>query len=213
MKHALKLALLAIIMSLPSSGKAFTYAFQDYGGISYGGSLVTGNVEFSLGYFSGSITVNGPTIDLTNYTNLNTDGDGGVWWNPAYDFGDPAAGNPADTFISVGTDPMDSNIGGLKPAANTLLYVVGRSTTGPSFSFAFGNSAWMVKTNTPTDLGGAIYAWGEGFTFANATVFTSNASLSTSSGNIITVVPEPSTGALLMIGSVGLVALRRLRKV
>ena len=28
-----------------------------------------------------------------------------------------------------------------------------------------------------------------------------------------TVVPEPSTGALMMIGAVGLVALRRLRKV
>jgi len=39
-------------------------------------------------------------------------------------------------------------------------------------------------------------------------------SFSYNSGNeIITLVPEPSTGALLMIGSVGLVALRRLRKV
>ena len=34
-----------------------------------------------------------------------------------------------------------------------------------------------------------------------------------SGSEIITLVPEPSTGALMMIGTVGLVALRRLRKV
>jgi PEP-CTERM motif len=34
-----------------------------------------------------------------------------------------------------------------------------------------------------------------------------------SSTGVVSMVPEPSTGALMMIGAVGLVALRRLRKV
>lgn len=40
--------------------------------------------------------------------------------------------------------------------------------------------------------------------------------LGTDNGNSLTmvaIVPEPSTGALMMLGTVGLVALRRLRKV
>lgn len=84
------------------------------------------------------------------------------------------------------------------------------STTdySPSFKQAIlTNSSWVMPT----------LAFGLN-TVANYTLNSSTTAVVgqfnfNSNDQVITLVPEPSTGALLMIGSVGLVALRRLRKV
>ena len=67
------------------------------------------------------------------------------------------------------------------------------SWTAPAWSLVGGDKDVTFTSGTTALVGGFTYSGG-GF-------------------DTITLVPEPSTGALLMIGSVGLVALRRLRKV
>ena len=70
------------------------------------------------------------------------------------------------------------------------------------------DSAWKVPTTAGSlDTGTVSY----GFS-ANTTATFGTVNFSSGTGSV-TLVPEPSTGALLMIGAGGLVALRRLRKV
>jgi hypothetical protein len=220
MKQTMKLlGVLAFFALTSSSAKAYTYAFQDSGIINFGATTATTNTEFAIGYFTGSIQTTDSEISLLNFVNLNS---GGAWSMPIDLFENGAQGAQ---FITVGTDPMDANTGGLKPAVGTKLYLVGRSVSdapagqGP-FSFALGNSAWSVQANGPSDTGGFSYAWGEGFGFVNATVLTPNiSSLVTNGGGayVLTVsnlaaIPEPSVASLLALGTVGLVALRVRRK-
>jgi len=219
MKQTMKmLGALALLGLTSSSAKAFTYAFQDSGIVSFGASNVTANTEFAIGYFTGAITTTGSQISLANFVNLNTNGSGGTTWSMPLDIGN----TDGSQFISIGTDPMGANTGGLQPAANTVLYFVGRSVGDAPFapfSFALGNSAWVVKTNGQTDPGAAQYSWGEGFAFANATVLTPNVSLQANESGLYTLtvanlaaVPEPSVASLFALGTVGLVALRARRK-
>ena len=209
-----QLGVLAFLALTSSSAKAFTYGFQDSGIISFGASNVIANTEFAIGYFTGSIVTTGSTISLLNFVNLNTDGSGGTTWSMPLDIGN----TDGSQFISIGTDPMGANAGGLQPAVNTPLYFVAKSVGDAPFapfSFALGNSQWVVKTNGPTDLGAATYSWGEGFKFENATVLTPNVSLgSPNAGGVFTatVIPEPSVASLFALGTVGLVALRVRRK-
>ena len=178
MKQTMKLlGVLAFLALTSSSAKAYSYAFQDSGIIKFGATTATTNTEFAIGYFTGSIQTTDSEISLLNFVNLNS---GGGWSAPFDLFENGAQGAQ---FITVGTDPMSTNTGSsLTPANGTKLYLVGRSVSdapagqGP-FSFALGNSAWSVQTNTPNDAGGYTYAWGEGFGFVNATVLTPNVSL------------------------------------
>jgi hypothetical protein len=219
MKQTMKLlGGLALLGLTSNSAKAFTYAFQDSGIISFSTSNVTANTEFAIGYFSGSIITTGSQISLANFVNLNTDGSGGTTWSMPLDIGN----TDGSQFISIGTDPMGANTGGRLPLANTPLYFVARSVGDAPFapfSFALGNSNWLVKTNGPTDPGAAQYSWGEGFAFANATVLTPNVSLAADGSGLytltvadLTAIPEPSVASLLALGTVGLVALRVRRK-
>lgn len=208
---AQRLAFLAFSILAFTSQKsfAFTYAFQDFVGVKFGGSTVTTTTEFALGYFTGALTTTGPTLSLANFTNLNLiDADAGtIGFSNPLDFGDPAAGNPLETFVSVGTAPMDANTGGLKPSAGTQLYLVGKR--GSDFAFAISNPIWVVKTNSFSDTGGATYDWDsnvntdpvEGFAMAYATFFTPNVEFtSNASGNLISVIPEPTTGSMMILG-------------
>ena len=68
------------------------------------------------------------------------------------------------------------------------------------------DSTWTAPTWTTTGNDKDVF-----FTANTTAVF---GSYSYNSGTeVIGLVPEPSTGALMMIGAAGLVALRRLRKV
>lgn len=115
-------------------------------------------------------------------------------------------------------------------AANTRLFAWIHSSTTP-----LASANWAVITGgaNPTGANNSVFnpMWlavapsaGEINIIEAATIYTQvvassgGASMIPSStfdseGANISLVPEPSTGALLMIGSVGLVALRRLRKV
>ncbi len=115
-------------------------------------------------------------------------------------------------------------------AANTRLFAWIHSATTP-----LASANWAVITGgaNPTGVSNLVYnpMWlavapsaGEINIIEAATIYTQvvassgGASIISSStfdpeGANISLVPEPSTSALLMIGSVGLVAMRRLRKV
>jgi hypothetical protein len=67
------------------------------------------------------------------------------------------------------------------------------SWSAPSFNNSPSFINWSFSANTQAVVGS--FSWGGGGT------------------DTVTLVPEPSTGALMMIGAAGLVALRRLRKV
>jgi len=84
------------------------------------------------------------------------------------------------------------------------------------------DSTWVVPTNNASGLTigtAALVSTGSGnpaeLLLATYTDYTSGSDLISSVAAPVTleVVPEPSTGALMMIGAAGLVALRRLRKV
>jgi hypothetical protein len=84
------------------------------------------------------------------------------------------------------------------------------------------DSTWIVPTNNASGLTigtAALVSTGSGnpaeLLLASYTDYASGSDLISSVAAPVTleVVPEPSTGALMMIGAVGLVALRRLRKV
>jgi len=67
---------------------------------------------------------------------------------------------------------------------------------------ATGKIAWII----PAD-GNTVDFWAASATAGG------DISANLNAGSTLTVIPEPSTGALMMIGAAGLVALRRLRKV
>jgi len=221
MKQTMKLVgCLGLLALTSSSAKAFTYSFFDLGQIKFGTTSVTSNTEFALGYFTGSISSSGSQVDLANFVNLNSNGSGGVGWSMAMDAGE------GSWLITAGSAPMTANTGGLQPIAGTALYFVGRSVSdapagqGP-FSFAVGNSEWVVKTNGGTDLGDPTsYSWGDPgtFTFSKVNFSTSGVSLSSPGGLAtltmadLSAIPEPSVASLLALGTVGLVALRVRRK-
>jgi len=90
--------------------------------------------------------------------------------------------------------------------------VISGGGTGPNDTTY--NPVWLAVAPTAVDVNvieaattyTQIYASTPGASLVSSTSFDPE-------GANISLVPEPSTGALLMIGSVGLVALRRLRKV
>jgi hypothetical protein len=95
--------------------------------------------------------------------------------------------------------------GGLTFAATGTSYEWGsyRSDSIEAYSGdSTGKIAWII----PAD-GNTVDFWAASASAGGNIV----AALNTTS--TLTVIPEPSTGALMMIGAVGLVALRRLRKV
>jgi len=115
-------------------------------------------------------------------------------------------------------------------AANTRLFAWIHSTPAP---LATANWAIITGGANPTGDNNSVYnpVWlavapssGELNVIEGATIYTQvvassgGASIIASSafdteGANISLIPEPSTGALIMIGAAGLVALRRLRKV
>lgn len=198
--------------------------FVDSGGVNV---LTTGEVSF--GFFSGS----GPTS--TDWQNLASGGAANAWssllslgYTDVRSLG--TLGTGFDPSFSTGGSPT-TNIGATVqnvPFASlpsgTRLYV-----------FAFNSGSWDNTTKTATFSNAtewaAVSAWGHSISSQNyaspadsgtkslqfkaAALTTSDVLVgtlvSTSSG-IVATVPEPSTGALMLIGAFGLVAMRRFRK-
>ena len=217
MKHGKKiLGLLVAILAINNNsnaalvitGQAFDTASM---ALENGSPLMTGRVE--MGYY----TVTPTALTFSSYT---------------------SASQFTSNFVSVSGNSMGIDAGIFYDSlfSTTIEVPTGIATySGKQFYILVGNgsllsnstqigvyskSTWVVPTNptgpTPdavvfemssllsSDVLFGSYSAGNGAYQSDGVV---------NSFNLQTVVPEPSTGALLMIGSVGLVALRRLRKV
>ena len=203
----LSMAVLAAILTIgnPASFAATITIYDDTFDVLIGGSTFT-TANSSKGITGGVIA--------------------GVWgtWNSSTSTFTPVIGSWGQGYGYVAPDPelniqlnqtslgtgLASTAYGIAP--NSLLalgiYNGPENTGGWSTSVAYAvltDASWTAPEWTGGDksvnfTANTVARVGE-FTFA-------------SSGNdVIALVPEPSTGALMMIGAVGLVALRRLRKV
>ena len=77
---------------------------------------------------------------------------------------------------------------------------------------AWGHANTAENYSSPADLGSkSLQLKSANLTASDVLVGSLNPSYATNFS--VNLVPEPSTGALMMIGALGLVALRRLRKV
>jgi hypothetical protein len=154
----------------------------------------------------------------------------GVWgtWNSGTSTFTPVSGTWGQGYGYVTAEPeilvtlnQTSQTTGYQIADGSLLALgiynyPDQSTPGANgWNYAVSNglaravltdTSWTAPTWTTTGNDKSV-----GFTSATQAAL---GEFSYNSGNeVITLVPEPSTGALLMIGAAGLVALRRLRKV
>jgi len=113
-------------------------------------------------------------------------------------------------------------IGGL--TSSQINYSTGQLTGGLTFAATGTSYSWgSYRSNSIEAYGGDAtgkIAWiipADGTTVdfwaASAAADGADIVANLNAGSTLTVIPEPSTGALMMIGAAGLVALRRLRKV
>jgi len=199
--------------------------FVDSGGVNL---VSTGEVSF--GFFTGATPTSNDWQNLLNrgaanawgsllslgYTDVRTLGTLGTGFDPSFATG----GSPT---TNIGATIQNVPIANL--ASGTRLYV-----------FAFNAGTWDNTSKTATfgnaTEWGAVSAWGhstssqnfvspadngtKSMNFKSAALTSSDVlagSLVSSANGVVAMVPEPSTGALMMIGTFGLLAMRRLRKV
>ena len=212
MKTLKQIVMVALITTLliPNKAKAtsfiladFTYTVNNLANVAIATSALG---ELQFGYFATGFT---PTLanysqwtDPVNFTGVSGyyDGSGPEW----------SAG------INIG-----NNL--LYPVNKQLVAIVYNIADNASLATAtqaaiLTNPQWKILTSDgsdPTqhtfDLNGKYFP--EGLAAAGATTALFGTIDSRSSIVTLDLVPEPSTGALMMIGAAGLVALRRLRKV
>jgi len=192
------------------------------------GTAMSNNMAFRIGTFTGGFN---PTI--SNYTSWFSNF---VGVNGFVAVGGTSAGR-LSASITAGDGnlinaPVTANVGvGANGSAginqNALLYAIVWNTkytangsipnSGGGNSFdptnstlqaaILQNSSWTMPFSQSLDLSTLAYSLSSGTTALVGSVDLVN------KGITLQAVPEPSTGALMMIGAVGLVALRRLRKV
>lgn len=136
---------------------------------------------------------------------------------------------------TVGGTQTAASATGTTIAANTLLYLIGsnsaynsgansNSTTFNSYIcpssaspvFILTDASWVMRAGTATtDLASYVLPFTANTALATfgGTTFGKSFSFDTGTNTgTLQLVPEPSTGALMLLGSFGLVAMRRLRK-
>lgn len=232
--------LLLLATIAPSSNAALSIGVVANGSTGYflssaGGQLTTGGI--SAGYFSTDGTaaaIYQPT--LTHWGSLLSGGASNAWsslislgWR---DVRSVAGTLPTDWSFASGGTPTGviggtaSNISATTLPTGTRLYVIAfdsGSWGGSMATSTFGGTEWGVVSawghantaenySSPADLGSkSLQLKSANLTASDVLVGSLNPSYATNFS--VNLVPEPSTGALMMIGAVGLVALRRLRKV
>jgi hypothetical protein len=137
--------------------------------------------------------------------------------------GSITGGNSQTISSPVTSDSGVGVNGSASIASSSLLYAilwntsyVSNATGGNTFyptdpdlqAAIIGNSAWTMPTTSGIDT--TIYS----YTFSSGTGSTALVGSidNSTKGITLSLVPEPSTGALMLIGAVGLVAMRRFRK-
>lgn len=174
-------------------------------------TVITGTTQLRFGFFANGFTptANNANLWLSNFTGVSGYFDGS---GPEWSAGIPLSNN---SVYAVGTQlsVIIFNFG-VSANASSLL------ASGLSANYqaaVITNPLWTITAASGSDptaynfsLDGKLVDTG---TSQIPTSGASTALVGTLSSSSVTLVPEPSTGALMMIGAVGLVALRRLRKV
>jgi len=192
------------------------------------GTAMSNNMAFRIGTFTGGFT---PTV--ANYASWFSNF---VGVNGFIAVGGTSVGRLSASITAGDSNlinaPVTSNVGvgangssGI--SSSSLLYAILWNTkyasngtipnSGGGNSFdpsnvtlqaaILSNSSWTMPTAASLDLTNYTYSLSSGTTALVGSIDLAN------KGVTLQAVPEPSTGALMMIGVAGLVALRRLRKV
>jgi hypothetical protein len=177
-----------------------------------------------VGKITGSIDLTKGEVNWSNYsywnsifTDVNSSAGGGGSTPSTWNFNSSGALTGSSTGVSTSVF-----------AQNTPLYIwafkIGKSLTAGSAGsngipslletdFTSGGVEWALlaadEWKAPADLGAVSLVINQ----ATATDTRVSPIIGSDLGASVTMVPEPSTGALMMIGACGLVALRRFRKV
>jgi len=228
MKKLGKIVILALISALGISGtQASTLMQYELGEIKSGGNLIDGTVYFITwgadGVFNSSISALNGSSSLVagddKWLHANEIVAGAVMsnWSEQYNTGIVAGHKFQAVYVKdlFNTD-IDYATGSLLNGKS-----IGAIGSGPVYFFGSyrtdnietlqGNVPDPIAWTLPPNVGATATVAAYSGTGDYAGFSDYNASLMAYNG--FALVPEPSTGALLMIGSVGLVALRRLRKV
>jgi len=199
------------------------------------GTSLSGNYGAKLGFWTSGFT---PTADNLTSWDENFVAYNGYYQSSTSKFllsitvGDSAASinlltSGVTGFIGAGSQSGSTGYAAAFPAGKQLsllvsnvLYSSSAQTNStlnkdyllPSNATQYAlitDASWLVpNTAGALDVSTTTYNFSANTTASFGTVIYSGAT-----GNSVTLVPEPSTGALMMLGAVGLVALRRLRKV
>ena len=187
------------------------------------GAIVTAGFA-RVGKITGTIDSTKGAVSWANYnywnsifTDVNSSAGGGGSTPSSWNFNSSGALSGSSTGVSTSAF-----------AQNTPLFIwafkIGKSLTAGSAGsngipsllesdFTAGGVEWALlaadEWKAPADLGAVSLVINQ----ATPTDTRVSPIIGTDLGASVTMVPEPSTGALMMIGAVGLVALRRLRKV
>jgi hypothetical protein len=225
-KSSLKLLVLTAALVV-STTHASTLMQYELGEITSGANLVNGTVYFvswgADGIFQSSISsLTGSTSLISGddkwlHANSIIDGVTMSNWSEQYSTGVAAGHKFQAVFVA------DLFAADIDYATGSLLNgkSIGAIGAGPTFYFGSfrtdnvetlqGNVpdpiAWTLPANVGATATIAAYSGTGGYSGYSDY----NAPLNVNNG--FSLVPEPSTGALMMIGAAGLVALRRLRKV
>lgn len=216
-----KALVLGLVLAIPQQTKAAIILEAYSGDVTIVNSL--GNdystMLLAIGYWASGFTPTAANFSLwsANFKGINATGSSPTLLNGG-NLGYYIRGDAPDISVSF---PMGLNSSGeaystIAPA-NTPLSVIGVNNSNNATSFAgateyfiLNDNAWKVHTVTTANLSNDVFLNFSSGTTASVGSFTFN---SGGVSTITTAVPEPSTGALMMIGAAGLVALRRLRKV
>jgi hypothetical protein len=211
---------LGLVLAIPQQSKAAIILEVGSEGVTIVNSLGNdySNMLLSIGYWADGFTPTAANFSLwsANFKGISTTGSSPTLLNGG-NLGYYLRDDAPDISVSfpVGLNTLAEAYYTLAPA-NTPLSVIGVNNSNNATSFAgateyfiLTDSAWKVHTVTTSNLSSDVYLSLSSGTTATVGSFTFN------SGGVSTIstVPEPSTGALMMIGAAGLVALRRLRKV
>jgi hypothetical protein len=198
-------------VALPNPGAGSGYGVA-LGYFDTGYNPTTGNVGTWLDNFRGyrGYWDNSPTIQASIVLKFipgpSNDPDNGT-------FDNIPVGAAADSAIGI-TDNVTQFIEG--KALNLILWGGLYDSTSPSLLngvAVLASSAWVVPNVYDVEVPDALVNSLFLNTSTTALIGSIDNSTTGATARTITLVPEPSTGALMMVGAAGLVALRRLRKV
>mgnify|MGYP006272072527 CR=1 FL=1 len=200
------------------------------------GTALTGNIGAKFGFWTSGFT---PTADNLTQWDENFVAYNGYYQTSTSKFlisitvGDSAVSTNLLTsgetgFIGAGSQSGSTGFGAAWAAGKQLSLLVSNVAYNSGANTNSSTNANYLLPNTTTqyalltdaswlvpNTAGALDVSTTTYNFtANTTAsFGSVIYSSPTGGNSVTLVPEPSTGSLMMLGAVGLVALRRLRKV